>query len=82
MPEKDYTSTTGVIEDIRTAVMEGNSWYFIRLEGEEFYYTFPASTYPLVVILNVGDEVEINHTAPEENAASGFLTGRSISLIR
>jgi len=80
--ELPVTMTSGVIEDIRTAVMEGNSWYFIRLEGEEFYYTFPASTYPLVVILNVGDEVEINHAAPEENAASGFLDGRSISLIR
>ena len=52
-------STSGVIEEIRSAAMEGDTQYFIRLEGETRYFVLNARENPLAVILNEGDSVEI-----------------------
>ena len=50
----------GKVEDIRTAVKGGESYYYIRLEGSEAYYSISASDDENVVILNKGDTVTIN----------------------
>ena len=73
------TSVSGTIAEIRTAVMDGNSYYFLRLEGSEMFYSICASEYPLVVILNVGDRVEISHEVAEGADSSEILTGYAIS---
>ena len=56
---------TGVITDIRTAVENGNSVYYIALDGKAVYYSMSAVTDNNVVILNVGDEVTINYKTQE-----------------
>jgi hypothetical protein len=58
-PVKETETVQGTIEEIRSAVMDGDTVYFIRLEGSDIYYTISASTEPLAVILNVGDRVSI-----------------------
>lgn len=55
----------GVIAEIRTAVIEGNSWYYFRLIGEECYYAVSAGQCETAVILNVGDKVTILDAAEE-----------------
>lgn len=60
------TSDTGIIEDIRTAVIEGNSYYYFRLEGEDFYYIISAVDSEGIAILNAGDRVEILHSGMDE----------------
>ena len=55
------TRTSGAVAEIRTAVIEGNSYYFLRLEGEEFFYSISAAQDREVVTLNVGDRVTIDH---------------------
>ena len=74
------TEATGVIADIRSAVMSGNSYYFIRLEGENTYYSLSAAQNPIAVILNVGDRVTIQHTAPVEGEENAILDGSSVTL--
>ena len=55
---KPQTSTVkGIVSDIRTAVMGGESYYFIKLENGKAYYKVSASSNEAVVILNVGDSV-------------------------
>ena len=61
-PKPDIQLTTeGTIDDIRSAVMDGNTVYFIRLEGKEDYYTIAAADQPDVVLLNVGSSVTIDY---------------------
>ena len=55
----------GVIDEIRTAVIEGNSWYYFRLIGEDCYYAVSADQCETAVILNVGDKVTILDAAEE-----------------
>ncbi|OUO38781.1 CvpA family protein [Flavonifractor sp. An306] len=74
------TEATGVIADIRSAVMSGNSYYFIRLDGEDAYYSLSAAQNPIAVILNVGDRVTIQHTAPVEGEENAILDSSSVTL--
>ena len=55
----DGNDYTGTIAEIRTAVMDGNSYYFIRLNEVPAFFRVSAAKNPLAVILNVGDEVKI-----------------------
>ena len=74
------TEAKGVISDIRSAVMSGNSYYFIRLEGEDTYYSLSAAQNPIAVILNAGDRVTIQHTAPVEGEDNAILDSSSVTL--
>ena len=63
--ETDKGTVSGNIAEIRSAVMGGDSYYFLRLEGGETYYRVSASAVELVVILNVGDTVTVTYEAGE-----------------
>ena len=80
------TEISGVITDIRSAVMDGNSYYFIQLEGDPTYYSISAAQNREVVTLNVGDQVTIDHAVPatpDESAVakpSSILDGYSLTI--
>lgn len=80
--ELPQTSASGTIAEIRTAVMSGNSYYFIRLDGETVFYSVSASDFPIVVVLNPGDEVTIEHQLAAEGESPSILDGYSITLDR
>ena len=63
--ESTIASVTGVITDIRTAVENGNSVYYIALDGKAVYYSMSAVSDNNVVILNVGDTVTITYKTQE-----------------
>lgn len=72
--------TEGTIAEIRTAVLEGNTYYFLRLEGSETFYSISAVDCTDVVIMNVGDAVTISYAPAETgsilDAYSVAWTGR------
>ena len=74
------TQASGVIADIRSAVLEGTTYYFLRLEGEQVYYSLSAVDNPIAVLLNVGDSVTIQHNAPAEGEEAAILGGASVTL--
>ena len=55
-------------------MMDGDTCYFIRLQGEAVYYIINGTEYPIAAILNVGDEVQIVY----EKGEGELLTGVSI----
>ena len=67
LPESQ-TVSEGRVEEIRSAVLEGTSWYYIRLEGEDVFYAVSAAQDRDVIVLDVGDEVTVSHAAPEESS--------------
>ena len=56
------TYSSGVVAEIRTAVMEGHSHYFIRLEGQAYFYLIDIRENPHVVLLDEGDQVDVYRT--------------------
>lgn len=72
------TEVTGTIVEIRSAVLDGNTYYFVRLEDDSSFYSISAVQNPLAVILNVGDRVTIHHDL--KDGVSDILNGSSITL--
>lgn len=58
---------SGIITDIRSAVIDGNSWYYIQIDSEKIYYTISAAEYKNVVTLNTGDEISIIFESSDDN---------------
>lgn len=55
----------GVVSDIRTAVIDGNSVYFIELDESGVYYSIKAADAENVVIMNIGDKVTVSYAESE-----------------
>ncbi len=72
------TEASGTVAEIRSAVLEGNTYYFVRLEGEEVFYALSAADNTTAVILNVGDRVTITHAASHEEAS--ILDGYTLTV--
>lgn len=71
VPVEDTIS--GKITEIRNAVIDGNTVYYIRLEGNATYYAISANDDQRAVILNVGDAVEITFDTESQGAIKKVL---------
>ena len=49
-------------------MLEGNTYYFLRLEGQQTFYSISAAECTDVVIMNVGDAVTISY-APSDTGS-------------
>lgn len=59
----DNVQTNGIIgtvEDIRTAVIDGNTHVYIKLAEYSPFYEVSAAEAPIAVLLSIGDRVEIS----------------------
>ena len=74
------TRVEGTVKEIRTAVLDGTSYYFVRLEEGGVFYAISAADNREVVTLNVGDEVTIDHAIPEEGSEASILDGYSLTI--
>ena len=74
-PASDSTKTiSGKLTDIRTAVIGGDSVYFLQVEGSKKYFRVAASDNEDVVIFNVGDTVTVTY----EKASGTILDAISV----
>ena len=77
LPETGSGEVSGTIADLRSAVMDGNTVYFIRLDGETRYYTISAADDPAAVILNVGDSVTVRYAEGEGSILTAVSVKRT-----
>ena len=66
--ELPKTQASGTIVEIRSAVLSGSTYYFLRLEGETVFYALSAAQDRQAVTLNVGDRITLDHALPGEEA--------------
>lgn len=59
--QKDIT-VTGKVTDIRTAVIGGESVYYIKLDSSASYYSVKAADFENIVLVNDGDTVTLTVT--------------------
>ena len=58
--ESDLQQMEGTIEEIRSAVIEGTSVYYLRFAGEDAFSVYvSAAAVPSAPLLNVGDRVTV-----------------------
>ena len=61
-PAADTQTITGVVAEIRSAVIDGNTVFYLRLDGESAYFAVSAAESETAVILNTGDTIRANVT--------------------
>lgn len=67
-PQEPTTKeVTGVIEQIKTVVKGGNTYYYIKFTGSDIYYSVSVADHEQAVTFDVGDTVTL--TVPAEDAA-------------
>ena len=67
---------TGRIAEIRSSVMDGDTYYFIRLQETPVYYLINGKDYPIATILNVEDKVTIQYEVTEGEIQTGVFLER------
>ncbi|MCH5198689.1 MAG: CvpA family protein [Oscillospiraceae bacterium] len=55
----EYQTITGTVTDIRSAVINGTTYYYIELDNSDLYYYISASVTNKVMLLNVGDRITV-----------------------
>lgn len=55
-------TATGTVTEIRTAVIDGNSVYYIKLDSSDSYYSVKAADAENVVLVNKGDSITVTIT--------------------
>lgn len=68
---------TGVIADIKYAVVEGNTKVFLKLNGDNFYYVVSVSDAQLAAVLDIGDRVTVSPTTGEGELRSAYNVERA-----
>lgn len=63
--QSEKITAEGVITDIRSAVLDGNTFYYIKLDKYDAYFSISAAKSDLAVILNKGDTVKLTVTTTE-----------------
>ena len=66
-PAVKYDKAKGKITDIRTAVMGGESVYFVKLDSNKAYFKVKASDYSSIVIANVGDVITVEYEKSDKS---------------
>ncbi|MEG1268254.1 MAG: CvpA family protein [Oscillospiraceae bacterium] len=76
--ESVKTDITGVVTEIRDAVIEGNTFYYLKLEGSDSFYAVSAYDSEIAVIVSVGDTVRIDFAGDD---GSAILAAKSLEII-
>ncbi len=71
----DQEEISGDIAEIRSAVIDGNTWYYFRLEEGETYYAISAVEDENVVILNKGDHVVVKFSKGDGAIRKAYSVG-------
>ena len=59
LPPTSSAQITGIVENIRTAVIDGNSYYYFKLSNKNSYYSIAAVNCEKAIIISIGDFVSI-----------------------
>ena len=78
--ELPQNRVTGTVAEIRTAVLDGNSYYFLRLDSDSVFYAISASQNRDVVTVNIGDTVTIDHALPLDSVDASILDGYTLTI--
>ena len=73
---EELNTVIGTVTDIRSAVLDGNTRYFIELNDSDYYYMVSIADAQLCAILNVGDRVAIGTMADSGELRTAYSVER------
>ncbi len=82
LPLTGQNEASGVLDDIRSAVVDGNTLYYLHLTGDSHYYVISAAVQPEVVIYNTGDYVTIRFADGEGTILTADSAERTAAPVQ
>ena len=73
VPVSNTESVSGRVAELRSAVIDGHTLFYISLEGDDGWYTISAADCPEAAVLSPGDRVTVTFT-PAEGALTPLST--------
>ena len=73
VPVSNTESVSGRVAELRSAVIDGNTLFYISLENSDGWYTISAADCPEAAVLSPGDRVTVTFT-PAEGALTPLST--------
>lgn len=74
---EELSTVIGTITDIRSAVLDGNTRYFIQLNGADHYYMISIADANLCALLNVGDRISIGTMSVDGELRNAYSVERN-----
>lgn len=74
---EELSTVIGTITDIRSAVLDGNTRYFIQLNSADHYYMISIADANLCALLNVGDRVSIGTMSTDGELRNAYSVERN-----
>ena len=74
-PQVEYVDVTGKVEDIRSVITGGETYFYIKLADNEAYYKVAVKDVEKIVILNKGDEITF---VVEKDATGEIISVNSV----
>lgn len=71
--EVETTENSGVVEDIRTANINGTTYFYIKVDSSPIYYAFSVSDNEEVVLVDIGETISFNANEVEGNIVRAVL---------
>ena len=72
----DLAAVKGYIKELKTAVIDGNTHVFIRLDTDDFYYVISVAESPSAAILSEGDRVSLFPSSESGDLVSAYSVER------
>ena len=82
LPLTGQNEASGMLDDIRSAVVDGNTLYYLHLTGDSHYYVISAAVQPEVVIYNTGDYVTIRFADGEGTILTADSAERTAAPVQ
>ena len=82
LPLTGQNEASGVLDDIRSAVVDGNTLYYLHLTGDSHYYVISAAVQPEVVIYNTGDYVTVRFADGEGTILTADSAERTAAPVQ
>ncbi len=74
--QPQYETVSGRIAEIRSAVLNGNTYYYLQLEGADTFYRVSAASAEIAVVLNPGDRVELQYAVGDGDILNAVSLSR------
>ncbi len=62
----DAVEVSGKLTDIRTAMVEGETWYYLQLDGKGKYYKASVAAFEELILVDLNDRVKLTYTDDSE----------------
>jgi hypothetical protein len=72
---------SGAVQELHSAVIEGTTWVYVRLSGDDIFYALSAADNQEAAILNVGDFITLQAVVLDEGEEKASIVNGTLTKV-